>query len=89
MLAEKRNKNKKKKKEKKRVLTLGFFSHCVENVGSGVLTWIEIYKSGCVADVSLTQWLTLTPAELVARGLRVPVAFVEGLKREKQASVAA
>lgn len=48
------------------------------------LAWIEIYKSGCMADVSLTQWL-----ELASRVLRVPVAFVKNLKRKRQVSVAA
>jgi oxalate decarboxylase/phosphoglucose isomerase-like protein (cupin superfamily) len=48
------------------------------------LTWIEIYKSDRVADISLAQWLALTPADIAAAVLKVPVDFVEKLKKEKQ-----
>jgi oxalate decarboxylase len=40
-----------------------------------------------VADVSLTQWLALTPADIVADVLKIPVNVVEGLKKEKQVIV--
>jgi oxalate decarboxylase len=40
-----------------------------------------------VADVSLTQWLALTPADIVADVLKIPVSVVEGLKKEKQVIV--
>lgn len=48
------------------------------------LVWIEIYKSDRVADVSLTQWLALTPPELAAQTLRVDRQVIERLKKEKQ-----
>ena len=37
-----------------------------------------------MADVSLSQWLALTPADIVAGTLKVPFSFAEGLKKEKQ-----
>lgn len=37
-----------------------------------------------MADVSLTQWLALTPPEIVATTLKIPITVVEGLKKEKQ-----
>jgi oxalate decarboxylase len=46
--------------------------------------WIEVYKSDRVADIPLTQWLALTPADIVAQTLKVPIEFVEKLKKEKQ-----
>ena len=46
--------------------------------------WIEVYKSDRVADISLTQWLALTPADLVAATLNVSIEVVQGLKKEKQ-----
>jgi oxalate decarboxylase len=51
------------------------------------LVWIEIYKSDKVEDISLQQWLALTPADLVAQTLKVPVSFVEKLKKQKQVLV--
>ena len=48
------------------------------------LEWVEIYKSDRVADISLTQWLALTPGDIVASVLKVPLDFVDQLKKEKQ-----
>ena len=61
------------------------YSHYIENTSDTEdLVWIEIYKSDRVADIPLTQWLALTPADIVAQTLKVPISFVEGLKKEKQ-----
>lgn len=46
--------------------------------------WIEIYKSDRVQDISLTQWLALTPHDIVAATLKIPIDVVDKLKREKQ-----
>ncbi|KAI8943273.1 hypothetical protein NX059_001293 [Plenodomus lindquistii] len=62
--------------------------HYIENTSATQnLTFIEIYKSERVADVSLTQWLALTPADIVADVLKIPVDVVQGLKKEKQVIV--
>jgi hypothetical protein len=62
--------------------------HYIENTSdSQNLTFIEIYKADRVADVSLTQWLALTPADIVADVLKIPVDVVQGLKKEKQVFV--
>ncbi|OAA55131.1 Bicupin, oxalate decarboxylase/oxidase [Cordyceps fumosorosea ARSEF 2679] len=59
--------------------------HYIENTSKDEdLVWIEIYKSDHVADVSLSQWLALTPPEIAAQTLKVPVEFIEQIKREKQ-----
>ena len=59
--------------------------HYIENTSDTEdLVWVEIYKSDRVADISLSQWLALTPADIVATTLKVPVSFVEKLKKEKQ-----
>ncbi|KAM0342631.1 hypothetical protein ACHAPU_009361 [Fusarium lateritium] len=59
--------------------------HYIENTSEDEdLIWIEVYKSDRVADISLTQWLALTPPEVVAQTLNVSVSFVESLKKEKQ-----
>ena len=64
-----------------------FFSsgHYVENTSkTEKLIWIELYKSERVADISLTQWLALTPPDLVANTLNISLAVVKQLKKEKQ-----
>ncbi|EMR68197.1 putative oxalate decarboxylase protein [Eutypa lata UCREL1] len=59
--------------------------HYIENISKDEdLTWIEIYKSDRVQDISLTQWLALTPADIVANILKIPVDIAENLKTEKQ-----
>jgi oxalate decarboxylase len=69
-------------------LVLTFAGHYIENTSATQnLTFIEIYKSERVADVSLTQWLALTPADIVANVLKIPLDVVLGLKKEKQVIV--
>ncbi|KAK2599740.1 hypothetical protein N8I77_011470 [Diaporthe amygdali] len=59
--------------------------HYIENTSDTEdLVWIEIYKSDRVADISLTQWLALTPADIVASTLKIPVDVAASLKKEKQ-----
>lgn len=59
--------------------------HYIENTSpTEKLIWIEIYKSDRVADISLTQWLALTPAPIVAKTLNISLSVVEHLKKEKQ-----
>jgi oxalate decarboxylase len=59
--------------------------HYIENTSdTEKLVWIEIYKSDHVADISLTQWLALTPADIVAATLNVTLDVVQNLKKEKQ-----
>ncbi|KAF7559856.1 hypothetical protein G7046_g4290 [Stylonectria norvegica] len=63
--------------------------HYIENTSETEdLVWIEVYKSDRVADISLTQWLALTPADVVAQTLKVPISFVDTLKKEKQVLIA-
>ena len=45
---------------------------------------MEIYKSDRVADISLTQWLALTPPELVSQVLKIPLSVAQQLKKQKQ-----
>lgn len=46
--------------------------------------WIELYKSDRVADISLAQWLALTPDDVVADTLKVDIDVVKHIKNEKQ-----
>lgn len=59
--------------------------HYIENTSETEdLVWFEIYKSDRAVDVSLTQWLALSPADLVAQTLNVSLEFVLHLKTQKQ-----
>ncbi|CAK4034952.1 Oxalate decarboxylase [Lecanosticta acicola] len=52
------------------------------------LVWIEIFKADRVADISLTQWLALTPAAVVSQILNISVDAVKTLKKQKQLIIA-
>lgn len=57
--------------------------HYVQNTGNTTLWFLEMFKSDRFADVSLNQWMALTPAELVKSNLNVDEAFVSKLRKEK------
>lgn len=46
--------------------------------------YIEIYKADRVADISLAQWLALTPSDVAAAAINVPIETIEKIKFEKQ-----
>lgn len=46
--------------------------------------WIEIYKSDRVADISLAQWLALTPSHIAAQTLKVDEEVIRHIKKQKQ-----
>lgn len=59
--------------------------HYIENTSdTEKLVWIELYKSDRVADISLAQWLALTPADTVANVLKIDIEVVKQIKKEKQ-----
>jgi oxalate decarboxylase len=68
-----------------RVLLTWYTGHYIENTSDTEdLIWIEIYKADRVADIPLTQWLGLTPADIVANTLKIPLDVAKNLKKEKQ-----
>ena len=63
--------------------------HYVENRSKNEsLVWIELYRSDRVVDISLTQWLALTPVNVVASVLKISEDVVRNLKKEKQLIIA-
>lgn len=59
--------------------------HYIENTSKNeTLEWLEYYKSDRVVDISLSQWLALTPHDIAADTLGVSLDVVENLKKEKQ-----
>ena len=45
--------------------------HYIRNTGTTDLVYLEVFRSGQVQDVSLTEWLTHTPRAMVAQHLNV------------------
>jgi oxalate decarboxylase len=63
--------------------------HYIENTGNTTLRFLETFKSSYYADVSLDQWLALTPPELVQAHLELGEQFTQGLRSQKVPVVAA
>ena len=57
--------------------------HYVENTGNTDLKFLEMFKSSYYQDLSLSEWLSHTPPELVAAHLNLDKATLEALPREK------
>ncbi|KKY29665.1 putative oxalate decarboxylase [Diaporthe ampelina] len=59
--------------------------HYVENTSADAgLTYLEVFRAGRVADISLAQWLALTPPEMAAQALNVDVNVIKRLRKDKQ-----
>jgi len=58
--------------------------HYVENTGETPLRFLELFRSDRYADVSLDQWLALTPPKLVRAHLNVDRRMTAALLKRKQ-----
>ncbi|KAL5525866.1 hypothetical protein ACEPAG_7203 [Sanghuangporus baumii] len=63
------------------------FGHYIENTGNTTLQYLELFNSDRVEDVSLAQWLALTPPELVKAHLGLDDATIASLNKTKQVVV--
>lgn len=57
--------------------------HYIQNTGRDTLWFLEMFKSSRFADVSLNQWLALTPGELVESNLNADFEFMDSLRKKK------
>jgi oxalate decarboxylase len=57
--------------------------HYIENTGDGPLRFLELFRTAEYADVSLNQWMKLTPPELVRSHLQISQSVLDGLPAEK------
>jgi oxalate decarboxylase len=57
--------------------------HYVENTGDEPLRFLEMFRSDHFADVSLNQWMALTPAALVGAHLNVDGELLGALSEDK------
>ncbi|XID91281.1 oxalate decarboxylase family bicupin [Paenibacillaceae bacterium WGS1546] len=59
------------------------FGHYVQNTGDSSVWFLEMFKSDRFADVSLNQWMALTPYPLVANNLHVGPPLMNALRKRK------
>ncbi len=64
-------------------------AHYVQNLGDEPLRYLEMFRSPRFADVSLNQWMALTPPELVQAHLNLDQQTMAALRKEKPIIVAA
>jgi oxalate decarboxylase len=57
--------------------------HYVENTGDETLSFLEMFRSDRFADVSLSQWMALTPPELVRPHLNLDEETIAALSKRK------
>jgi oxalate decarboxylase len=57
--------------------------HYVQNTGDETLTFLEMFKSDHYADISLNQWMALTPPELVKAHLNLDDETIAALSKSK------
>lgn len=59
-------------------------SHYVENVGTEGVVYMEILQAPKYTDISVGQWLGLTPPQVVADTLHLPGSLISRLSKVKQ-----
>jgi oxalate decarboxylase len=57
--------------------------HYIENTGDTTLRFLELFRSSRYADISLRQWMALTPPELIQAHLHIGQQAMDGLSKEK------
>ncbi|MFB4324273.1 oxalate decarboxylase family bicupin [Priestia sp. BR_2] len=59
------------------------FGHYIQNTGTESLWFLEMFRSDRFEDISLNQWMALTPRDLVQDNLRVGNEVTDALRKEK------
>jgi oxalate decarboxylase len=59
--------------------------HYIQNTGTTDLKFLEMFKSGFYQDLSLSEWLTHTPPELVIEHLGIDKATLDAMPKENVA----
>ncbi len=58
-------------------------AHYVENTGDEPLRFLEMFRAARFSDVSLNQWMALTPSELVQAHLNLDPQTMAALRKDK------
>lgn len=56
--------------------------HYVQNIGTEKLVFLEIFHSNHFADISLAQWIAMTPSEVVKSVLNLSDEFLSQVRKE-------
>ena len=57
--------------------------HYIENTGDTDLKFLEMFKSSVYQDLSLSEWLTHTPPELVMAHLNIDRSTLDAIPRNE------
>ncbi|MDQ0170959.1 oxalate decarboxylase family bicupin [Paenibacillus tundrae] len=57
--------------------------HYIQNTGKDTLWFLEIFRSDRFEDISLNQWMALTPRELVRDNLNASAELLNALRKQK------
>jgi oxalate decarboxylase family bicupin protein len=60
------------------------YSHYIENTGTEDVVFLEVLKTEKFTDISVAQWLALTPTQTVMDTLNLSKDFVMSIPKEKQ-----
>ncbi|KAG6825897.1 hypothetical protein H0H92_001935, partial [Tricholoma furcatifolium] len=63
--------------------------HYIENTGNTTLHYLEIFNTDTFQDVSLAQWLVLTPPKVVEAHLGLPADVLSNIPKTKQTVIGA
>jgi oxalate decarboxylase len=58
--------------------------HYIENTGNDTLRFLEMFRSDHYADISLDQWLALSPPDLVRDHLPIDKQTIDALSKRKR-----
>ncbi|WP_438346894.1 oxalate decarboxylase family bicupin [Paenibacillus sp. FA6] len=59
------------------------FGHYIQNTGNQTLWFLEMFKSDRFVDISLNQWMALTPRDLIRDNLHIGQELQDALRKEK------
>jgi len=57
--------------------------HYIENIGTTPVRFLEMFKSDYYADVSLNQWMALTPRQQIKDHLHLADDVLDALRKNK------
>lgn len=59
------------------------YGHYIQNTGNTTLWYLAIFRTNRYTDLSLDQWMAVTPHELVQENLHVGPELINALRKEK------
>lgn len=59
------------------------FGHYIQNTGTETLWFLEMFRSDRFEDISLNQWMALTPRNLTQDNLKIGNEVTDALRKEK------